>query len=102
MCFATVEDLSGTMDVIAFPKVLDKSNAGMQENDVIIVEGKVSLKEDQATLVADTIINANSDEAKDILLQKTKKGFGVYVKFQNFHYLANAGIVFVFKFNFGG
>ncbi|MBR5305425.1 MAG: DNA polymerase III subunit alpha, partial [Oscillospiraceae bacterium] len=38
MCFATVEDLTGTMDVILFPKVLDTTSANMLENDVVIIK----------------------------------------------------------------
>ena len=46
MCFATVEDLTGTMDVILFPKVLETTRANMLENDVVrekmkkLVDGK--------------------------------------------------------------
>ena len=83
MCFLTVEDLSGMIDVIVFPKVLEGSNVRMQENDVVIVKGRVSLKEEQSSLVAEKIINADSDDAQALLNQKTKKGFGLYIKFKN-------------------
>ena len=83
MCFATVEDLSGSMDVILFPKVLDTTNANMLENDVVIVKGRVSLKDDSATLVAENVWDVNSDDAKHMLMQKTQKGTGLYVRFKN-------------------
>ncbi|MBP1571158.1 MAG: hypothetical protein J6C76_04610, partial [Oscillospiraceae bacterium] len=83
MCFATVEDLSGSMDVILFPKVLDSTNALMQENNVIIAKGRVSLKDDSATLVAENVWDINSDDAKHMLMQKTQKGTGLYVRFKN-------------------
>ena len=71
------------MDVVLFPKVLDSTNANIQENDVIIVKGKVSLKDDSATLVAENVWDINSDEAKNMLRQKTQKGTGLYVRFKN-------------------
>ena len=73
MCFATVEDLTGTMDVILFPKVLDTTSANMLENDVVIVKGRVSLKDDSATLVAENVWDINSDDAKAMLRNKTQK-----------------------------
>ncbi|MEG0092048.1 MAG: OB-fold nucleic acid binding domain-containing protein, partial [Oscillospiraceae bacterium] len=83
MCFATVEDLTGAIDVIIFPKVLQDRTTKLQENDVIIVKGRVSLKEEQATIVAEKIYDVKSDEAKDVLDRSTKQGFGLYIKFQN-------------------
>ena len=83
MCFATVEDLSGTMDVILFPKVLDTTSANMLENDVVIVKGRVSLKDDSATLVAENVWDINSDDAKAMLNNKTQKGNGLYIRFKN-------------------
>lgn len=83
MCFATVEDLSGMIDVVIFPKVLEKGTTKLQENDVVIISGRVSLKEDETNMVAEKIYDVNSDEARDILDQKTKKGFGLYIKFNN-------------------
>lgn len=83
MYFVSAEDLTGAVDVIMFPSVLDKTNAHLNENDVIIVKGRVSLKEEHTSIVADTILDVNSDDAKDMLLQKTKKGVGLYVRFKN-------------------
>ncbi|MBR6518606.1 MAG: DNA polymerase III subunit alpha, partial [Oscillospiraceae bacterium] len=83
MCFATVEDLTGTMDVILFPKVLDTTRANMLENDVVIVKGRVSLKDDSATLVAENVWDINSDDAKAMLNNKTQKGHGLYIRFKN-------------------
>ena len=83
MCFATVEDLTGTMDVILFPKVLDTTSANMLENDVVIIKGRVSLKDDSATLVAENVWDINSDDAKAMLNNKTQKGNGLYIRFKN-------------------
>ncbi len=83
MCFATVEDLSGTMDVILFPKVLDNTDANLLENDVVIIKGKVSLKDDSATMIAENVWDINSEQAKSMLLEKKQKGRGLYIRFKN-------------------
>lgn len=83
MCFATVEDLSGTMDLVLFPKVLDATRANMLENDVVIVRGRVSLKEDSASMVAEAVWDINSDDAKLMLNNIKNKGNGLYIRFKN-------------------
>ena len=56
MAFLTVEDLSGTMEVLVFPKVLLASAEAVHDNAVVLVKGRVSYKEDEGSKVlADTI-----------------------------------------------
>ena len=56
MAFLTVEDLSGTMEVLVFPKVLEANPAAVRENNVVVVKGRVSYKEDEASKVlADSV-----------------------------------------------
>ena len=49
MAFTTVEDLTGTMELLVFPRVLEGCRAWLQENDVIVVRGRASVKEDEGT-----------------------------------------------------
>ena len=56
MAFTTVEDLTGTMELLVFPRVFSSYRAYLQENAVIVVSGRVSYKEDEGTrLVAEQI-----------------------------------------------
>ena len=48
MAFTTVEDLTGTMEMIVFPRVFLECRAQLQENAVLVVRGRVSVKEDEA------------------------------------------------------
>ena len=60
MAFATVEDLTGTMEVLLFPKVLDKAGSAVRDNAVVLVRGRVSVKEDEPTkLVADEVLDVS-------------------------------------------
>ena len=56
MAFTTVEDLTGTMELLIFPRVLADCRAALQENTVIVAHGRVSVKEEEAArLVVDGI-----------------------------------------------
>lgn len=69
MAFTTVEDLSGTMEFIVFPRVLGECRAYLQENAVIVAQGRVSVKEDEAArLLVDGVIPVDSYDVS--------KGFG--------------------------
>ncbi len=80
MGFVTIEDLSGTMGMIVFPKLLESTTVNLNDNAVIIVEGNVSLKEDETTIIAENIYDINSEEAKHILAVKNDPKYGIYIK----------------------
>ena len=48
MAFTTVEDLTGTMELLIFPRVLTECRAALQENAVVVANGRVSVKEEEA------------------------------------------------------
>ena len=57
MAFTSVEDLTGTMEVIVFPKVLDTFRDAIRENAVVVIDGRLSVREDEASkLLADSIV----------------------------------------------
>lgn len=56
MAFTSVEDLTGTMEVIVFPRVLDTFRDALKENAVVVIEGRLSVREDEpAKLMAESI-----------------------------------------------
>ena len=58
MAFVTVEDLSGSIEVLVFAKVLTESGEFIRDNAVIVVSGRVSFKEDEgAKVLADEIVS---------------------------------------------
>ena len=57
MAFTNVEDLSGTMEILLFPKVLAGCRGALQDNAVVVIQGRVSVKEEEnAKLVAETVV----------------------------------------------
>ena len=58
MAFVTVEDLTGTMEVVVFPRVLQQYGDAIFDNAVVVLKGRISVKEDEAAkLLADEILN---------------------------------------------
>ena len=56
MAFTSVEDLTGTMEVIVFPRVLDTFRDAIKENAVVVIEGRLSVREDEPSkLMAESI-----------------------------------------------
>ncbi len=65
MAFITIEDLYGTAEIIAFENAYLKSGKSLVEENIVMVEGRLSIREDDTT----TII---ANEIKDFGEQKQK------------------------------
>lgn len=77
MAFITVEDLSGSMEVLAFPKVLLAASEAEHDNAVVVIKGRVSYKEDEPSkLIADSIVDVERYEPDKIKtdIKSTKNG----------------------------
>jgi len=51
MAFVRLEDLFGGVEVIVFPKVLSRFNSMLREETAVMVEGRISIREDEAPKV---------------------------------------------------
>ena len=47
MAFITIEDFTGSIEVIVFPKVLSKLDAILIENSIVVLHGRLDIKEDE-------------------------------------------------------
>ena len=77
MAFITVEDLSGSMEVLAFPKVLLAASEAVHDNALVVIKGRVSYKEDEPSkLIADSIVDVERYEPDKIKtdIKSTKNG----------------------------
>lgn len=66
MAFVTIEDLYGSVEIIVFESAYMKSKDSLIEENIVIVDGRLSIREDDAT----TII---ANEIKDFKEQKKQK-----------------------------
>ncbi len=64
MAFLTIEDFTGSMEVIVFPKILSKLDAVLSENSIVMLHGRLDIKDDEGTkLILDSAapFNGSSD-----------------------------------------
>ena len=78
MAFATVEDLYGSMEIIIFESCYMKSTSALLEDNIVLVEGRLSVREDDdVKIVANNIINFTDAEtvntSKDNKIQEEQK-----------------------------
>lgn len=77
MAFVTVEDMTGGIETIVFPKTYELSKTLLLAGNVVLIKGRLSLKEDEdAKIVVDTIENAPEN------MQKKKKT-GMFLRLQS-------------------
>ena len=50
-CFLTVEDMYGAVEVIVFSKLYEKFGSRLEVDQVLVIQGRVSAKEDEATKI---------------------------------------------------
>lgn len=56
MAFLKLEDLTGVIEVIVFPKTLDKVRESLKEDALVVIKGRISIKEDELPkLICETI-----------------------------------------------
>ena len=57
MAFLTVEDYFGQIEVVVFPKTFEAYRQNLEEDNVVVLKGKLDLKEEGAPkLLADSIV----------------------------------------------
>ncbi len=65
MCFLKLQDTTGTIEVIVFPKTYARSREHIILDKVIIISGKVEVSEEQPiTIIAESIVSLDSQEDK--------------------------------------
>ncbi|MCL2190327.1 MAG: DNA polymerase III subunit alpha [Defluviitaleaceae bacterium] len=57
MCFLTVEDMYGTVEVVVFSQMYEKKGHRLQVEQVVIVQGRVSVREEEnAKIIANDVL----------------------------------------------
>ncbi|MEA2007210.1 MAG: DNA polymerase III subunit alpha [Patescibacteria group bacterium] len=64
MYFATIEDGIGKIEVLVFPKTLEKDPEPWKEEHVVLLKGKFSQKDDEPKLLCEQAIIVNDEEMK--------------------------------------
>ena len=85
MAFVDLEDLFGTIEMIVFPKTLEKYMDVLSVGKVVFVKGRISTKDEQIKLIPDSIELADKSVISEECIQKTndsqkKKRRGIFLK----------------------
>lgn len=64
MAFVTIEDLLGAIEAVIFPSVFSEVSGLLDNDNVLILEGKLQKKEESVTILADTIVHIDETEKK--------------------------------------
>ena len=73
MAFVTVEDLYGIAEVIAFENAYLKAGDSLVEENIVLVDGRLSLREDEdATIIANEIKDFGEQKPKILTLDITR------------------------------
>ncbi len=69
MAFIGLEDLYGTMELIVFPTVYERYSQLLQQESIVIVNGRLSLKEDeQPKIICEEVLPIKSLEEKGLYM----------------------------------
>jgi DNA polymerase-3 subunit alpha len=74
MMFVTLEDLTSTLEVIVFPNLLKNTAPVWQNDNIVLIEGSISNKDEEVKIIAD---KARVVEKKDIKKMVKKLGRGI-------------------------
>lgn len=72
MAFITIEDLYGVAEVIAFENAVINAGKTLIEENIVIVDGRLSIREgEDATIIANDVKNLGNEQAKVITFDIT-------------------------------
>ncbi|RUA16289.1 MAG: hypothetical protein DSY55_04500 [Clostridia bacterium] len=57
MAFMTVEDMNSSCDITIFPKTYEKTRRLLEAGRIILVQGKVDVRNERASIIAESITN---------------------------------------------
>ncbi len=78
MLFVMLEDTKGKIEILVFPKVLERMGSVWEEERMIIAEGRLSDKDGVYKLIVDEAKELNRSEIENYLrVEATKKTYGV-------------------------
>ncbi len=70
MEFIKIEDPSGEIEIVVFPKILKANSEILEENKTISVTGTISRKDESLKIIAEKIREVQKEALEDLLLKK--------------------------------
>jgi DNA polymerase-3 subunit alpha len=66
MAFLTLEDLTGSGEVIVFPKTYEQANLALRRDAIIVVRGRLDVADQQVKILADAVIPLDETAAAPV------------------------------------
>ncbi len=111
MLFVTMEDTSGTVELIVFPKIMQQNSTIWEEDKFIYLNGRISDKDEEAKIIVDKTIQIDPDNPEQTLKlikqnnfknNSHKKAYKVHVKLNHkFGTQSHQDLKNIFKNNYG-
>ncbi|MDY6821112.1 MAG: DNA polymerase III subunit alpha [Deferribacterota bacterium] len=64
MAFVTLEDIEDSVNVVIFPKLLEKVISIINEDNIVVVKGKLSVNEEEFSILADELFSVDTGISK--------------------------------------
>ena len=71
MAFVTIEDLYGSAEIIVFENAYMKSKESLYEENIVIVDGRLSVREDDTTIIANQISDFKEQKKQKLIFDIT-------------------------------
>ncbi|MEA2056318.1 MAG: DNA polymerase III subunit alpha [Patescibacteria group bacterium] len=76
MCFGTLEDQSGSIRFVAFPRTFKEYGDKLQQNQVVLVKGKVNEREGEINLIVEKV---SSPDPEEITYENSKDYHEIFI-----------------------
>src|SRR5581483_5614505 len=83
MAFFTLEDLSGNIEVLVFPKVMEAALPFLVDDKIVQVSGRLSDKDEEFKLIAEEIKELPNDELYSMALNEMQKNKQIVLHMAN-------------------
>ncbi len=71
MAFVTLEDMTGQMECLVFPRIYEKYQSMLQEDEPVVIGGRISIREEESPkLIAETIVPMQDWARRDAAARK--------------------------------
>lgn len=85
MAFLTIEDTTGVIETIVFPKTLMEKPTMFFEGNILLVHGRISMREDEDTkIICEAVETCPSENSLPTVKQERKKAKGLFLRFDTF------------------
>ena len=79
MAFFTLQDLSGSVEVLVFPKIMEKALPYLLDSKIVQVKGRLSDKDEEFKLIAEEISELPNDELYGMALDQMGKAMQMVI-----------------------